>query len=678
LACLDIDITARKRAEETLRANKQRLKFLLTASPAVIYTCEAKPPYAATFISDNMVELMGFHPEQFTQNPCFWASRIHPEDAEGVFDDLSKLFIRGHQHHEYRFKMPDDSYRWISDRVKVVYSPSGEPDQLIGYWVDVDERKQVEAELRVSEANHRELFESNPHPMWVYDLETLAFLAVNDAAVFHYGYSREEFLSMTISNIRPPEDIPRLLDNVAQIRGGIDEAGIWRHLTKDGRVIDVEIISHTAQFAGRSAELVLAQDVTKRLAAEAELEQYRRNLEGLVEARTADLIAAKAAAETANIAKSAFLANMSHEIRTPLNAISGMSHILRRSGLTTEQTDKLDKLENAANHLLRIINDILDLSKIESGKFMLEETEVSINALIGNSAAMLQERAHDKRLHLTTQVGPMPPNLLGDPTRLQQALLNYAGNAIKFTEHGRVALRVQCVEEDAGNALIRFDVTDTGIGITPEAVERLFSAFEQADNSTTRKYGGTGLGLAITKKLAQQMGGDAGVESTLGVGSTFWFSARLKKRVAKEFASRVADTCKAIDVLKRDHGGARILLAEDEPINREIALMMLNDAGLVVDPAENGLEALKLAENNDYALILMDMQMPEVDGLEGTRRIRALRQHAATPILAMTANAFVEYKEQCFQAGMNDFITKPVNSDTLYATLLKWVEQRRI
>jgi putative two-component system response regulator len=394
-------------------------------------------------------------------------------------------------------------------------------------------------------------------------------------------------------------------------------------------------------------------------------------LEEQVADRTRELAQAKDAAEAANVAKSAFLANMSHEIRTPINAITGMAHLMRRTGVTAQQAERLEKIDIAGRHLLEIVSTVLDLSRIEAGHFALDETEISVAGIMASVAAMVRGQAEAKKLELVVEDASLPEHLLGDPIRLKQALFNYANNAVKFTARGSVRMRARVKEEDAESSLVRFEVQDTGVGIAPDVIPRLFSAFEQADNSITRGYGGTGLGLAVARKFAQLMGGDAGVASTPGVGSTFWLTVRLSKGKAP-FAPGpqpgAAETRLALDF-----GGRRVLLVEDEPVNREVTMGLLEDVDLLVHVAADGVEAVQLASINEYDLILMDMQMPRMDGLEATRRIRQLPSGAVVPILAMTANAFAEDRRRCMDAGMDDFITKPVDPETLFSVILNWL-----
>ena len=519
---------------------------------------------------------------------------------------------------------------------------------------------------------------SSTDAIFAKDLEG-RYLIFNTAASEFVGKPAEEVIGRDDYALFPADQAEKLLTTNRRLIAANVVENLYEHVdTVKGRTVFYSTKGPLYDSNGRIiGTFGVSRDVTERMLIENELKRHRKHLEDLVEERTQDLMQAKAAAESANTAKASFLANMSHEIRTPLNAITGMAHLIRRSELSAEQRNHLDKLEAAGYHLLEVINAILDLSKIEAGRFTLEDTPLHVETVLDNVVAMLRQRAAAKHLSLTVEPMCMPPHLRGDPTRLQQALLNYATNAIKFTEHGGVTLRVRVLEDKADNALLRFDVIDTGIGIAADTQGKLFSAFEQADSSTTRKYGGTGLGLAITRKIAEQMGGEVGVESSLGAGSTFWFTVRLSKDAMAAATPAMAQGESAESQLRTRFAGSRILLAEDEPINREITEILLQDVGLVVDAAGDGSEALALAAQNDYALILMDMQMPTMDGLEATQKIRQLPKGAALPIVAMTANAFAEDRARCSEAGMNDFITKPFAPEHVYATLLKWLTARQ-
>ena len=380
--------------------------------------------------------------------------------------------------------------------------------------------------LLLSQSRFQNYVEHAPEGIFVADRQG-RYIDVNPAACDLVGYKRDELLQMSITDLAPPgqQEVEQERYEVHKQSRRFDTQLQLR--CKDGRIID----SALRVIALPGGQIMgFASDITARLQADAELADYRRNLETMVEVRTADLSIAKEAAEAANVAKSAFLANMSHEIRTPLNAVIGMAYLLRRTDLLPQQLDRVDKIERAGQHLLEILNAVLDLSKIEAGKFSLEERKLQLATLVDNVVAMVHDRASAKGLLVFREIDLPELALLGDATRLQQALLNYLTNAIKFTERGQLTLSVRVIEEGTADLMFRFAVEDSGIGIAPEALARLFHSFEQADNSTTRKYGGTGLGLVITKKIAELMGGTAGVESTPGLGSTFWFTARLKKR----------------------------------------------------------------------------------------------------------------------------------------------------
>jgi len=651
-------------AKKRMEIASARLSLLVSAAPSVIYSFATSGDFAPTFVSDNISTLLGYQTDHYMKDASFWRSHVHPEDLPRIEGEQEQLFTTGQHLAEYRFRKQDGSYCWVSDEQHLIRDADGAPLEVVGSWSNIDSKKAAER--------------------------------------------------------------------------------------------------------------------------------------ALVEA---------------NEAKSAFLANMSHEIRTPMNAVIGLSHLALKTELQPRQRDYVAKIKHSGEHLLGILNDILDFSKVEAGKLEVETVDFDLDKVLENVGSLISEKASAKGLELIFDIdSSVSKHLRGDPLRLGQILINFCNNAVKFTDQGEVAVKAQLVEEGPDGQLIAFSVSDTGIGLTEEQIGRLFQPFEQADVSTTRKYGGTGLGLAISKRLAELMGGDVDVTSEPGKGSTFRFAARLGKAVAAprrrvlesdlrghrvlviddnsqartvlsgmlENFGFVADEApsgdEGIEMVRKTTGGrgsydivfidwqmpgldgietgkrimalpdlnnsphlvmvtaygredvlkqaeqsgfqnvlikpvtssilfdtaiaalgadvdateaapavssfdisrirgARVLLVEDNEINQEVALGQLEDAELFVDLAANGADAVRMVDENDYDVVLMDMQMPVMDGIEATQAIRSDSRFQDLPIIAMTANAMASDREKCLKAGMNDHIGKPIDPDKLLGTLLHWIKR---
>ncbi|WP_199315473.1 PAS domain S-box protein [Aerosakkonema funiforme] len=795
--CVVLDISDRKQAERENERLKNRLQFVLSSTPAAIYTCELNPNYRTTFISDNIRTVMGYTPEEFLSTSGFWADHINPEDAPRILAELSQLFERGHYIYEYRFLHKDGTYRWVRDEFRLVRNREGNPVEIVGYIADISARKQIEAELANSEAKYRGLVEGANDTIWLSDInKTLIYLSPQFKKLF--GWDANEWIGKPFTDLVHPDDLPfietdrkqnielsKKSNNVEFRHRHRDGHYVWVRTSAtpihsdEGQVIGVqgilsdiselkqaEIALQTSEnrfrqvftsnivgvmFTDFSGQIFDANDrfleiigytredlnaerinwinltpiehIANDRKAMAHLECYQaidpweKEYYRQDGSRVSVLVGVALLSETdstcvcvvmdisdrkqyelqlketnENLAratrlKDEFLANMSHELRTPLNAILGMAEGLQDlvfGSLNERQIRALQTISRSGSHLLEVINDILDVAKIESGQIELNFIPTAIAPLCQSSLTFIKQQALKKNIQLEIKLPDNLPDLSIDERRIRQVLINLLNNAVKFTPAGgRITLEVSLKQDNtnsdsakiASPSYLQIAVIDTGIGIAPENINKLFQPFIQIDSALNRQYTGTGLGLVLVKRIVELHGGQVGVTSELGVGSRF--TIELPCIVAAPSLSVPETQAEPYPELSQPEQEASplILLAEDNEVNINTIASYLTVKGYRLLIAKNGLEAIELAESEKPELILMDIQMPEMDGLEATQKIRRNPNLADIPIVALTALAMDSDRDRCFAAGVDEYLTKPVKLKQLVTTIQRFLKQ---
>ncbi|HWQ20796.1 MAG TPA: PAS domain-containing protein [Methanotrichaceae archaeon] len=654
-----VDITKRKRAEEALKQSEERLHLAMQVAHVGVFEWNIQT--GVNLWTPEMEAMYGLPAGTFARTQPAWEKLVYPEDRAEAVKMMDRAFKTGEpEEGEWRTVWPDGSMHWLAGRYQVFKDASGQPLQMIGVNIDITERKKMEDALRESEARFRSVLETSIDAAYRHNLQLNRYDYISPVIEQVTGFSAQEITGMGMEETSRrihPEDMPLVVDKVKRSihegKGMVE----FRFLCNDGEyrwLADSFTVIRDAD--GRPVfRCGVILDITERKMAEDELKR------------------AKAAAEAASQAKSEFLANMSHEIRTPMNAIIGMAGLLMDVSESPEECDCAQTIQSSGAALLTIINDILDLSKIEGGKMELEHQPFNLRDCIESSTDLFTASAQEKGLTLTYEVEDgLPEAIMGDKTRLRQVLINLIGNAVKFTDLGRVVIHAACRDGE-----LHFSVEDTGIGIPADFLSKLFQPFSQIDMSTTRKYGGTGLGLAISKNLVQLMDGKIWAESSQGQGSTFHFTIKLEPAegpvlsVDRPFKGGIPSGYSQSLPL-------RILLAEDNPVNQKVALKMLRKVGYSADVAANGLEVLEALERKTYDVILMDVQMPEMSGMEAAKAIRERWPEMPVRIIALTAYALKGDKEKCIESGMDDYISKPVQMKELANVLRGLMSQDHI
>ena len=641
-----VDITDQKQKESSIIKTRDFYLRIFESFPTIIWRSNIKNE--TEYINENWYILTGQATEHALGHG--WLERLHPDDKEKYVDSGQGLQDREvFEESEIRVLDCRGQYRWLYRICKLYYNMLGMPEGYIGMGIDITDRKIAEEGL-----NRYKVLSEQARDIIIFIDMTGRIIDANEAAVKAYGYSRAELLELTIFDLceQDQEIFMKGQMTVADSEGVFFEAA---HKRKNGAVFPVEINSQSTIIGGKKVLLNIIRDISERKLVEEELK------------------GAKDKAEAANKAKSEFLANMSHEIRTPINGIMGMIDLTLMNELAGEQTENLTVAKSCARQLLKIVNDILDFSKMEAGKLSLELASFKFRDLIAEIVKTYAYRAAGKGLELNYTLAADAPDIVsGDQNRLRQIVNNLLDNAIKFTENGEVSLSVKKTAGNAETVELTFAVRDTGIGIAAGEMSKLFKTFSQVDGSITRKYGGTGLGLVISKQLVEMMGGKMWVESVKDNGSVFYFTVIFKTGIIDDGPKLQPEFSKPLLPLN-------ILLVEDDAVNRIVTERMVREMGCHIDTAENGVKALTLWRKNQYNIILMDIQMPEMDGMEATKRIREAEADTGRhiPIIALTAHALSGDRERFLAAGMDEYIAKPVQFTELTRKIALFSSQNK-
>ena len=650
------DITSLVKAREALTENERKFRSLAEHAPVGIF--ETDKSGLCIYVNKRWCEITGLNPHGAFGNG--WANAIYEEDRLRVFDEWGKSVDEQREFNlEYRFNNQKDGVRWVNGRATAVRDDGNKILGFIGTISDITSLKDAEEKLTESEKLYR-LLSLNTHELiCLHKADADAtYLYVSPSSVTLLGYEPEEMIGKSPFSFIRREDSMKIQQGAHQetLKGSAEKNVRFQIRKKDGSIIWME---------SNSQPIVDADGVIR---------SFRTSSKDITQRMQSDLalLEAKERAEEATQAKSQFLSMMSHEIRTPMNAIIGITNLLLQEGPREDQVESLRLLKFSGENLLTIINDILDFSKIEAGKIMLEYVSFDFYELLGNITKVLEQRAHEKDIKLYFNYDELAPRIVkGDPVRVGQVVNNLLSNAIKFTERGYVQLDVTSEHKVDEKHRMIISVKDTGIGIEPEKIQQVFESFTQARTDTTRKFGGTGLGLSITKRLLELMDSAIEVESSPGYGSRFFFSILFEEGRLEETIHRV-ETNHAVDFREKK---VKILLVEDNRVNQIVATNFLKKWNIDVDIANNGKEAIGMISSKEYQLVLMDLQMPEMDGYEATRTIRASNDayFKQIPILALTASATIDIKDKVLETGMDDFITKPFQPEELQAKIAYYV-----